>query len=345
MKSTAEVCKIVGLHRRTIQEYEKAKVAITPKKKNSQGHFIYERESIQRLWQLRFYKELGLNTAQIKKILEAPDYDREKEMEKAIEGLQRKIEEYQKMIRIAEFMKEIGTEYESFWFGISDLRNSEFDVVSTILPEALNVAEKISDKGLFVDNILSEKDEEKYCKAVDNIIDFCEKGVKPNSEEVQIQVKKMHNIASKEISNSVRMFEWYNMCFLPDTKMSEEIDAELGKGKTRYIYKALQYYYRSNSNNETDYRFECAFANIDEYEKMGYAYDSYEVQNEVSKMYEFYEKIRYLSDEAKWLTLRSMSKLFRQEKYINAFDKGIHRESFIFLADAIDVYCDKYEHR
>ena len=84
MKKLNEVCKIVGLKRRMIQEYKDNGLAKTPKTRNKYGHFLYSDEDIERLWQLRFYKELGYKKRDIEKIFNYPEYDKQKSLEAQI---------------------------------------------------------------------------------------------------------------------------------------------------------------------------------------------------------------------------------------------------------------------
>lgn len=68
MKSLHEVEKIVGLNRRVIQEYESKGVAIKPTHKNKYGYLLYDTPEIERLWQLKFYRELGYRIPEIEEI-------------------------------------------------------------------------------------------------------------------------------------------------------------------------------------------------------------------------------------------------------------------------------------
>ena len=75
MTTITEAAKIVGLTRRVIQEYESAGVAIKPTKRNKYGYLMYDDICMNRLWQIRFYREMGYDKAKIKTIFENPRYD------------------------------------------------------------------------------------------------------------------------------------------------------------------------------------------------------------------------------------------------------------------------------
>lgn len=68
MKTLNEVVDLVDMTRRVIQEYEKAGLAKTPTTTNKYGHLQYDESAIERLWQIRFYRELGYNKEQIERL-------------------------------------------------------------------------------------------------------------------------------------------------------------------------------------------------------------------------------------------------------------------------------------
>ena len=66
MKKLDQVCEIVGMTKRVISQYEANGCAIVPKHKNKYGHILYGEKEIQRLCQIRLYRELGYTSKQIK---------------------------------------------------------------------------------------------------------------------------------------------------------------------------------------------------------------------------------------------------------------------------------------
>lgn len=90
MKSLSEVEKIVGLKRRAIQEYEDKGLAIKPNHKNKYGYLLYDTPEIERLWQLKFYKEIGYNMTQIEKLQKSGKRAEKEELVGVIEALKEK---------------------------------------------------------------------------------------------------------------------------------------------------------------------------------------------------------------------------------------------------------------
>jgi len=84
-----KLSKIAGISTRTLRYYDEIGL-LKPARINSSGYRIYGQSEVDRLQQILFYRELGLNLDNIKEILNAPSFDgiaalrehREKLMEK-----------------------------------------------------------------------------------------------------------------------------------------------------------------------------------------------------------------------------------------------------------------------
>ena len=101
MRTITDAAKIVGLSRRVIQEYEKDGVAIKPSQKNKYGYLIYDDTTIDRLWQIRFYRELGYDKRAIKAVFDDPDYDYTAALEAQVKLLEKKKLEIENLIGVA----------------------------------------------------------------------------------------------------------------------------------------------------------------------------------------------------------------------------------------------------
>lgn len=96
MKKLGEVCKIVGVTRRTLQEYDKMGL-LSPTARNKAGHWMYDDAAIQTLMRIRVLVEAGYKRKQIKELLHGPTSELGKEMDKVVEVLEkrrRRVEEY-----------------------------------------------------------------------------------------------------------------------------------------------------------------------------------------------------------------------------------------------------------
>lgn len=128
LKSLQEVSKMVGMSRRVIQEYEKAGTAIKPQNKSDHGYLRYNEEEIERLWQIRFYRELGYNKREIKAIFDNPEFDKRKALETQIELLVKKKEELDFLIDKAKGLKDIGISPIAIRFDVQWTKDIPYDL-------------------------------------------------------------------------------------------------------------------------------------------------------------------------------------------------------------------------
>ncbi len=63
-----EVSKLSGVSKRTLQYYDDE--GILPVKRSKNNYRLYDDETMERLWKILWYKEMGLDLKEIKLILE-----------------------------------------------------------------------------------------------------------------------------------------------------------------------------------------------------------------------------------------------------------------------------------
>ncbi len=89
MKRLSEVCKIVGVTRRTLQEYDKVGL-LHPSDKTGAGYWLYDENAIQRLMAIQVFVECGYERKKIKNILDMPSLYLLSEFDKLIATLEEK---------------------------------------------------------------------------------------------------------------------------------------------------------------------------------------------------------------------------------------------------------------
>lgn len=89
MKSRSEVEKLVGVTRRTLQEYDKIGL-LHPSKKNEYGYWFYDNDAIQKLFTIQIFVEAKYERTEIKRIMSLPDDDLMKEYDRLIAKMQEK---------------------------------------------------------------------------------------------------------------------------------------------------------------------------------------------------------------------------------------------------------------
>jgi DNA-binding transcriptional MerR regulator len=69
------LAQISGISSRTLRYYDEIGL-LKPARVSSNGYRVYGSEEVDRLQQILFYRELGVNLEKIRKLLDAPDFDR-----------------------------------------------------------------------------------------------------------------------------------------------------------------------------------------------------------------------------------------------------------------------------
>ena len=89
MKTVKEVSDLTGISIRTLRYYDEIGL-LRPAKVTEAGYRLYDRRSLEKLQEIMFCRELDLPLGDIKKMLEAPGYDRKKLLAEQKERLIRK---------------------------------------------------------------------------------------------------------------------------------------------------------------------------------------------------------------------------------------------------------------
>jgi len=103
-KKLSDVCKIVGVTRRTLQEYDKVGL-LHPTTKTEAGYWLYDDAAIQRLILIQIFIETGHERKTVKRLLEAPTLDIMSEFDHMISTLEEKRRRIDGMINTVKTLK------------------------------------------------------------------------------------------------------------------------------------------------------------------------------------------------------------------------------------------------
>lgn len=103
MKRTKEVSQIVGVSRRTLQYYDDE--GILNAMRSEKNYRLYDEETMERIWKILLYKEMGMELKQIKEILLSQERE-EKYLVRKIQEIEEQIcEEQNRIAFITSIMK------------------------------------------------------------------------------------------------------------------------------------------------------------------------------------------------------------------------------------------------
>ncbi|MCA9922860.1 MAG: MerR family transcriptional regulator [Anaerolineales bacterium] len=107
MKKLNEVCKSIGVSKRTLHYYDEIGL-LSPSEYTESGYRLYDDLAVEKLWTILLLKELGYPLKDIKKIMEDPNFDLRNSIEKQIKILTKKKERLEQLIGYASMIKMTG---------------------------------------------------------------------------------------------------------------------------------------------------------------------------------------------------------------------------------------------
>ena len=113
MKTVKEVSKLTGVSVRALHHYDTIGL-LKPTGVTEAGYRLYDGAAVERLYMILVFQELGFSLKEIADILNTPDYDRNRVLEKQIGLMQERIEKLQNRIALAKGMLVLGVNYMNF---------------------------------------------------------------------------------------------------------------------------------------------------------------------------------------------------------------------------------------
>ena len=113
MMTVHKVSKLTGVSIRTLQYYDKIHL-LSPSDYTESGYRLYDDTALERLQQIMLFKELEFPLKDIQRIINAPDFDRDKALEQQIELLTLKREHLDNLIGFAREIQRLGVKKMDF---------------------------------------------------------------------------------------------------------------------------------------------------------------------------------------------------------------------------------------
>ena len=93
MKKINEVSKIVGVSKRTLQYYDDEGLLVVQRSPNN--HRLYDRDALERIWEIMLYKEMGFDLKEIRYLLSLPKKEQKECIRQRIETIEGQLEDLQ----------------------------------------------------------------------------------------------------------------------------------------------------------------------------------------------------------------------------------------------------------
>ena len=226
MRTVNEVSKLTGVSVRTLHHYDEIGL-LKPTSVTEAGYRMYDDTALERLQHILLFRELQFPLKDIKKILDSPDFDRNKALEQQIELLMMKKEHLEDLIIYARGIKFLGVKHMDF----SAFDTKKMDEYAAQAKENWGKTEAYKE---FEEKSKNWSNETTENIAKDMMLLFVEfgqmKDLDPKDDKVQAQVKNLQDYITKH---------FYNRFFLDLDKCMHAVE-NLLKTLTVMVVQVLQ---------------------------------------------------------------------------------------------------------
>lgn len=239
MMTVNEVSKLTGVSIRALQYYDTIGL-LKPSEYTESGYRLYDDTALERLQQILLFKELEFPLKEIKEIIDAPNFDKNKALEQQIELLTMKKEHLENLINFARGIK---------WLGVRKMDFSVFDTkkIDEYSKRAKEQWGKTPQYKEFEEKAKNWTDEDEQGMQNDFMQIFAEFGrikeLDPAEETVQCQVKKLQDFISEHFYHCTNeILSCLGKMYSGGGEFTENIDKVGGEGTADFSSKAIDIY-------------------------------------------------------------------------------------------------------
>ena len=241
MMTVNEVCKLTGVSIRTLQYYDTIGL-LKPIEYTKAGYRLYDDTTLERLQQILLFKELEFSLKEIKEIIDAPDFDRDKALTQQIELLTMKKEHLEGLIDFARKIKTSGVNKMNF----EVFDTTKMDEYAKKAKEEWGQTEAYKE---YIEKTNSQSEDAQKVAWKNLMLIFVEFGKikekSPSSEEVQLQVKRLQDYISENFYNCTnQILKGLGEMYVSGGEFTENIDKAAGSGTAVFAAKAIEIYCR-----------------------------------------------------------------------------------------------------
>ena len=242
MMTVNEVSKLTGVSIRTLQYYDTIGL-LKPIEYTESGYRLYDDTSLERLQQILLFKELEFPLKEIKKIIDAPNFDRNKALEQQIELLTMKKEHLENLISFAREIKGIGVKYMDF--KVFDTK--KIDEYSKRAKEQWGQTSEFKEFEEKTKNWTKDDEATVANEFMQLFVEFGQmKEMNPADEQVQLQVRKLQDYISNHFYTcSDKILCGLGRMYAGGGEFTENIDNVGGTGTAEFASKAIDIFYMS----------------------------------------------------------------------------------------------------
>lgn len=280
MKKTLKQVELeTGLTRRQIQEYEKygsemdkdkngrvikshKSFTISPMIEN--GVLMYDELAVERLWQIRFYRELGYDKNEISKIFNDLNFDRKSALKKQIDELETKKSDIEAMIKMAKYyMNTDQFIWNCRYTNVSSIKY--FDIIKLI--SSSEFEEYFDTFYKKMDGFTSRLEDKNSIERINKMVDLYYDKIELNDSRIQSCVSDLYGCLKNSVNDSKLLFSILFMVYLWRLFADEDFENEEDKAEVKkvidYLSDVAFYYALNNLDSQMQYSIEQLIDNYD----------------------------------------------------------------------------------
>lgn len=239
MMTVNEVSKLTGVSIRTLQYYDTIGL-LPPTEYTEAGYRLYDDTAMERLQQILLFKELEFPLKEIKAIIDAPNFDRDKALSQQIELLTMKKERLEHLINFARKIKTSGVNRMDF--NVFD--TTKMDDYARQAKEQWGQTVEYKEYEEKTNNQSPDTRKAAWKNLMLIFVDLGKmKEKEPGNEEVQLQVKKLQDYISEHFYKcSKEILMGLGKMYASGGEFTENIDKAAGSGTAVFAAKAIGIY-------------------------------------------------------------------------------------------------------
>lgn len=241
MLTVKEVCNRAGVSARTLHHYDEIGLLV-PSERTEAGYRLYSSADLERLQQIMLLRELEFSLSDIRRVLDAPDFDRKKALEQQIELLELKRKRIKDLIELANsLIREEGSDvsFEAF-------DTTKIDEYAARAKEAWGKTQEYAD----YERKSSGRSREEEGALGDRLLELFKpfgkmaaEGADPASQEAMTQAGRIREFITEHFYTcSIEVFAQLGQAYGAGGEFTENIDKAAGAGASEFAAKAVEAY-------------------------------------------------------------------------------------------------------
>lgn len=239
MMTVNEVSKLTGVSIRTLQYYDTIGL-LKPSGYTASGYRLYDDMALERLQQILLFKELEFPLKEIRRVLDSPDFDRDKALSQQIELLTMKKEHLENLILFARKIKTSGVNKMDF----NVFNTAKMDEYASQAKEQWGQTAAYQEYEEKTKNQSSETQKAAWKNLMLFFVEFGKiKDKEPDNEEVQLLVKQLQDYISEHFYQcSNEILKGLGKMYASGGEFTENIDKAGGAGTAAFVTEAIEIY-------------------------------------------------------------------------------------------------------